>query len=258
MVKPHLFLTLLEENGGLAQSLASECARFGLTVRAHFWEKKADCASLAPVLQEMADPSCSAWLIAGTAASFHDDGIRKGLSMAALASFGSRGMQFPIILLPASSDPLNMPSPFAKSDIVLSSIGAKVTARLHARQKPTAEENSYRFAVHALPGLGLWLEIGPSTAPWEGVFLGTAGTGAAPDAHGVGPKGCIPQKSTLHYPVKGMKIESGSRQYEAWGVQNELNPANSYFVRLQAIPDALIFGSFPKEDSAEVFSISLT
>ena len=55
-----------------------------------------------------------------------------------------------------------------------------------------------------------------------------------------------------------MKLELGGTAFEAWGVHNELSVAESYFVRLTAAPEALVFGSFPDADDPSVFTVYLS
>ena len=162
---------------------------------------------------------------------------------------------FPLrpLLAPSGGDLPPLPTPLADADIVTRGIGAKVIARLHA---PGALPSlPYRLAVHARPGLGLWLECGPAQEPWEGVLLGACG--CSPDAHGVGQAGVIPQRCTLHHPVRGMRLTAGEREFTAWGTGNRLSPADSYYVRLDDLPDALVFGPLPGDDSAELFVLDL-
>ncbi len=255
-MKKHVLLTILENNDGLARALGGELARLGLDVQAHIWQDDAEKLAFAPVINELAG-NTAAWIIAGETASFEKPSIRKALGLAALAAQQTHGHDFPILISPARlSDKLSFQGPLSTAEIVTSNLGVKAVARANARR--SGKNVPYRLDVHALPGIGLWLEVGPSDEPWAGAFLGTSSSGSTPvdpDAHGVGPARTIPNRCTLRYPIQGMKLSLGETEYTAWGVQNQLSPAESYFVRLNGLPDGIVFGPFPTGDSEEVFSL---
>lgn len=255
--RPSAFLTLLEPNDGLARSLGEEISRLGADCQACFLTDARHMQALAPLVADVCRPDCGAWVIAGNAQSLAQKDMLRAISLAALAAAHARqqegGRRLPILLAPSGGDLPPLPTPLADADIVTRGIGAKVIARLHA---PGALPSlPYRLAVHARPGLGLWLECGPAQEPWEGVLLGACG--CSPDAHGVGQAGVIPQRCTLHHPVRGMRLTAGEREFTAWGTGNRLSPADSYYVRLDDLPDALVFGPLPGDDSAELFVLDL-
>lgn len=255
--RPAVLLTLLEENPAPARALGEELSRLGADCRAHFWTRAQDAQALAPLLADVCLPDYGAWLIAGDAAAFARPDALRGLALAALAARAARrqagGGALPILLAPSGGELPPLPTPLRDADIVTRGIGAKTIARLFAPGAAVAPP--YRLMVHARPGLGLWLECGPADEPWEGVMLGAAG--CAPDAHGVGPAGVIPQRCTLHHPLRGLRLTAGEREFTAWGTGNRLSPAESYFVRLDGLPDALAFGPLSDEATAELFVLSL-
>lgn len=255
--RPSALLTLLEPNEALARSLGEEISRLGADCRAHFLTDTQHAQALAPLVAEVCRPDCGAWLIVGDVQHLARKDVLRGLSLAALTAAHARqqegGRPLPILLAPSGGDLPPLPTPLADADIVTRGIGAKVIARLHA--PGSGPVLPYRLAVHALPGSGLWLECGPAREPWEGVLLGACG--CSPDAHGVGQAGIIPQRSTLHHPVRGLRLTAGEREFDAWGTGNRLSPADSYYVRLNGLPDALVFGPLPGEDSAELFVLNL-
>ena len=75
--------------------------------------------------------------------------------------------------------------------------------------------------------------------------------------HGVGPKSSLPSKSVLNYPVEGLKLNLGNKEYTAWAVQNELDPDTSYFVKVKGFPESILFGPYSSEEDAEVFVVAL-
>lgn len=253
-MKKRALLSLLEENEGLARQLGQELAKAGLDVQAHFWN--ADLAKMAwgQAARELAE--CHVWVIAG--ADFSAKDARAGLSLAALSAQAEHGGGLPVLISPASGslDAAALPEVLRNAELVKSGIGVKAAVRANtAKPVPPGE---YRLKPYALNELGLWFEVGPGRDPWAGAFFACGGSEkAAPNAHGVGQTGSIPEHCTLHYPVQGMKLAIRGIDCEGWGVKNELNPATSYFVRVGACPDLLAFGAFPDTDEAEVYTISL-
>ena len=255
--KPHILLTLLEEDPGLARTLAAEFTRLGADCSAHFWFANTDAQALSALIPEVCHPGLSAWVIAGTAASLARKDIRQGLSLAALAAQAARrkgnGSALPVVVSPSGTLQDSLPQPLADADIVARGLGARTIARIHGKNVLPACD--YRLDVHALPGLGLWLEVGPARDQWDGVLLGSAP--CEPDAHGVGQAGVIPERCTLHHPSRGLKLALGEKEFTAWGTENTLSLADSYFVRLTGLPETLVFGAFPKEDDADLYVLNL-
>lgn len=254
-MKKRVFLTMLDKDEGLAKLMFQEMARYGLEPGGHFWVDDLPNMAWSGAMPELCDPSCACWAVIGQAGRFAEKATRQGLSYLALAAQAAHGHGFPILLSPSGGkvDAAGLPTPLKSAEVVPSGLGVKAVAKANAPRG--AERPEYRLNPHPLPGLGFWLEVGPGGDPWKGAMLGAAG--AEPDAHGVGPAGSIPQTSTLHYPVRGMKLALGEREFDAWGVKNDLSVAESYFVRLTAAPEAIVFGSFPDEDDASVFTVYL-
>ena len=106
-----------------------------------------------------------------------------------------------------------------------------------------------------MPQIGQWFEVGPMDAAWTGAMFGVCG--AEIDAHGVGPAGKLPQKAVLEYPMKGLKLALGEKEYTSWAVQNALDAASSYFVRVQGAPDSIVLGPLSQGEDAEVYVMRL-
>lgn len=254
-----VLLTVLEPNDALARALGEEISRLGADHQAHFWQDGPEHQAFAPVIRELERDRYGVWIIAGTSASWQRKSVRQGLALTALGACQGRQRQGigPLSILiscdGAGMTTEDLPAPLTGAEFVSRGLGAKAVARLHAPQK--TRHLPCRLNVHALPGLGLWLECGPSSEPWQGALLGACG--AEPDAHGVGQAGIIPDRCTLHHPVRGIRLEAGERDFTAWGVMNGLSPAESYYVRLDGLPDALVFGPFPQDDDPELHILSL-
>ena len=73
----------------------------------------------------------------------------------------------------------------------------------------------------------------------------------------VGPSGSLPTKTVLNYPMQGLKLEMGGKEYTAWATQNELNSETSYYVKVDGFPESILFGPYSPEEEADVFVIRL-
>jgi hypothetical protein len=103
--------------------------------------------------------------------------------------------------------------------------------------------------------IGQWFEVRPTQSTWPGVMFGVAGAKIL--FHAVGPKGQLPSKTVLNYPMEGLKLEMGEKEYIAWATQNELNAETSYYVKVEGFPDSILFGPYSSEESADVFTLKL-
>lgn len=254
--KPSVLLTLLEHDDGLARTLGGEIARLGANVQAHFWNDRPDAQVLAQIMREICSPDLGAWVIAGARPSFTPQTMA-ALSLCAIAARHARVQQdkadLPVIFSPSGVEQLSLPTPLSHAKVVVRGLGARVIAAVHTKR--TADPAPYRLNVLALHGLGLWIEAGPARDPWQGALLGARG--CSPDHHCVGQAGVIPPRCTLRYPVCGMQLQAASGEFTAFGCDNTLTPAESYFVRLDGLPEALIFGPFPKDDSSDLYVLDL-
>ena len=125
-----------------------------------------------------------------------------------------------------------------------------------ANLPPKTVESEYRLNVYALPRVGLWIEAGPTAGDWAGVLFGTQA--AAIDAMGIGPAGDIPERSTLEYPLRDMKLAAGDREFTAWAANNTISPKESVYVRIKGNPEALLFGPFDAEtQELDVYTVPL-
>jgi len=127
-----------------------------------------------------------------------------------------------------------------------------MTARANTPVKKIQSE--YRINIHANPGYGVWFEFGPSKGEiWNGVLAG--GLKAEVDAHGVGPSGTLPLKTTLEYQMQGVKLELGEDKYLAWAVKNRIDENHSYYARFADMPGNIIFGQLPDDENEADFHL---
>lgn len=264
MNKKSVVLTLLEPNEGLMRLLGEELSKVGLNVRGHFLEGGTDAAGA--LIAELArEDQCDAWLIAGENRRLNDPVTRRELSLILLGAQAERNQPLRVFISPGSQGMLPFTGPLTDGEVLTGPVGARMVAAIHKKVAPPPP-TPYRLHVRCLTGLGLWIEIGPKGAcheePWQGAFLACCGSDAkgahiVPVAHGVGLAERIPERSTLEYPVQGMKIDYNTASWEGWGVANKLTPDRSYFVKLTDVPAGLMLGPFPSEDDPELFVFSL-
>ncbi len=254
MEKNSVLLTVLEDNEGLLRLLADELVRSGLDVSANIWSITRDLSFGATAT---ALASCKAWVIAGR--DFSSPHILKNLSLAALCAQADHGVNFPILIsydgTPPSTDAL--PTPLRGAIPVKNGIGAKTAVQAKTFKISLPD---YRIRPYDLNRLGLWMEIGTRDQPWKGAFFASGEKDSEkghPTSQGVGPCGSIPEKCTLHSPIRGVQLEVQGIACEGWGVKNELSRAISYYVRLDGAPDVLCFGPFPEEDAADLYTVTL-
>jgi len=253
-----VWITALDRDFEAVQKLMRTLKSYGLDAGGHFWMDDVKRMSWTAPLKELQAKDTALWIIMGPPDTFNTSTIRFGLSMIAVSMQFRKGIGFPIMILTEGDlSAVSLPTPLKGAEIqplASQALGTKVTAR--ASMPVKGIEMGYHLNVHGLPGIGLWFEVGPAgDVDWHGALF--AVHGADIDFHGVGPAGGIPERAVLEYPLKGMKIRLGDREFNAWAVQNKLNSALSYYIRVQGEPDAIIFGPYAGDDEAEVHVISL-
>jgi len=253
-----IWVTILEKDEAKGKALFESIHRYGLGVNGHFWVDDLEKMQWAGAFSEISRPETAVWLVKGTPASFQDETKRYGMAMLAAMVQAMKGHGFPIVLIPdgGTLDPATLPTPLKGAVVAAedSSLMAKLVAK--ANTPVPVVETQYHLDIHPLPGLGQWFEVGPAKGhAWAGAIFGTEG--AEVDAHGVGPRGTVPEKAVLEYPMKGVKFAMGESQFDAWAVKNALDDASSYYLRVKGYPKALAFGSLPEGDEAELYVVGL-
>ncbi len=254
-----VWITALEKEEAQVQKVMGTVKQYGLAPDGHFWlddlKRMAWDGALAPLTAKDA----ALWIILG-GPSWQTSSVRQGLSLLALAVAQQKGLGFPILLLSSGDFPdlTELPTPFRAAEIVsltAATLGPKIAAL--ASRPAAAVTTSYRLSIHALHGIGLWFEVGPAPGglPWEGAMFGVHG--ADIDVHGVGPANGIPARTVLEYALKGMKAQVGADEYIIWAARNRLDEKLSYYVRVQGVPEKLLFGPYAETDDAEAHIVSL-
>lgn len=258
-MKKKVWITSLAKNEEQVKTMMGLVQKYGLQPDGHFWvDDVKKMAWLAPK-GNLVDPETSLWIILGSEKNIEKDSVRYGLALLAIAVQAQKGNGFPIIWICTegviSSDKL--PTPLKSADIFdLSnpSLGAKLTVKANAALKKVSLE--YRLDLHANVGFGLWLEIGPTSGQeWTGAMLGV--DGAEINFQGVGSAGRLPDKAVLEYPIQGMKLDLGDKEYTAWAVKNKLDEKSSYYARVEGMAKSILFGPFSEDEQADVYTVDL-
>ncbi|MCK5098233.1 MAG: hypothetical protein KAR45_09010 [Desulfobacteraceae bacterium] len=231
--------------------------KYGLAPDGHFWVDDLEKMAWQAPLDNLLAKETALWVISANKKDFEKESVRYGLALLCLSMQSVKGIGFPVIFV-CSEDSLkleNLPTPFQGSEIFSidnKSLGAKMTARANTPIKKTKSE--YRINIHANQGYGIWYEFGPAKGEtWSGVLAG--GLKSEVNAHGVGPSGSLPLKTTLEYQMQGLKLELGEDKYSAWAVKNEIDENQSYYVRFADIPGNILFGQLPGEETEADFHI---
>jgi len=254
-----IWLTSIGSSQETVKQLMSQMKTYGIEVQGHFWKDDLKKMVWMSARENLLDTNVSMWGIVGSDEELLVPDALYGLSLLAITVQAQRGLHFPIMILQTqgelvSSDQLSTP---LKGANVLSfsgdGIGAKLVAKVHAPPKAVSAE--YYLDIYGNEQIGQWFEVRPARSSWPGVMFGM--TGAEITFHAVGPAGSLPSNTTLNYPMQGLKLEMGDKEYTAWAAQNELNAETSYFVKVEDYPESILFGPFSTEVEADMFVVRL-
>jgi hypothetical protein len=254
-----IWVTSLGASQDPVKQLMSQMKTYGLEVQGHFW--KDDLAKMAwmAARESLVDAKVSMWGILGSDEELLAPDTLYGLSLLAITIQARRGLHFPVTILQTGGEPISaeqLSTPLKGTDVMLASdsgLGAKLVARVHKPPKPISSE--YQLDIYGNEQIGQWFEVRPAQASWPGVMFGVAA--AEITFHAVGPAGSLPHKTVLNYPMQGLKLEMGDKEYLAWATQNELNAETSYFVKVEGYPGSIVFGPYSTEQEADVFVVRL-
>ena len=254
-----IWMTSLVSSEDTVKDVMGKLKTYGLEINGHFWEDDLEKMAWSKARGELIDPEVALWIILATAQELSTPTLLYGLSLLSLTVQAQRGLGFPIVFLLSEGQPPSpesLPTPLKSAEFLSSTdtaFGAKLVAKVHTAVKEQAAD--YRLDVYGNPQLGQWFEIGPQHESWTGVMMGVAGAEITFQA--VGPKGSLPSKSVINYPLEGLKLTLGEKEYVAWAVQNEVDPDNSYFAKIEGFPESVVFGPYSSEEETEVHVVQL-
>jgi hypothetical protein len=256
-MQKRVWITSMSKDKDTTTGLLQLGKKYGLAPDGHFWVDDVEKIAFQAPLDSLLAKETALWVISGTKKDLEKDSVRYGMSLLCLSLQHAKGIGFPIMFV-TSDDTLtldDLPTPFKGCEILKTdnkSIGAKMTARANTPVKNIPSD--YRVNIHANQGYGIWYELGPAKGQtWNGVLAGSLK--AEVNAHGVGPKGDIPLKTTLEYQMQGLKLELGEDEYTAWAVKNTIDEDQSYYVRFADAPGSILFGQLPDEENEADFNL---
>jgi hypothetical protein len=254
-----VWLTSIIPSEERVKNLIAQLKPYGLDVKGHFWEDEISKMAWAKPREELIKPEISLWLILASNENLKSPSVRYGLSLLCLTLQAQKGISFPVVILLAEGEMLpaeTLPTPLKGCDLLSMTdpgMAAKLVVKVNTPVKEILPE--YRLDTYGNPHIGQWIEVGPWNGSWPGAMFGVSG--AEITFHAVGPKGSLPTQSSLRYPLKGIKLNLGGKEYTAWAVQNEMNADTSYFVKLEGFPESILFGPYSTEEEADVFVVQL-
>lgn len=241
------------------KKLITQMKTYGIEVNGHFWEDNvANMAWMSP-REELIKSEIALWLILADQKSLSMPTIRYGLSLLAITVQANRGLSFPIIILLIEGTPFSagdLPTSLKSIEFMSltdTALPAKLVAKVHAPWPKLSPE--YRLDVYGNAQIGQWFEIGPTQTTWSGAMFGISEGEIT--FHAVGRKGFLPERAVLNYPLKGIKLNLGGKEYVAWAAQNEINSQSSYFVKVKGFPDSILFGPYAQGEEAEVYVVNI-
>jgi hypothetical protein len=254
-----LWLTSVIDSEEKVKNLIAQLKTYGLDVKGHFWEDEIGKMAWAKPREELIKPEISLWLMLASSENLKSPSIRYGLSLLTLTIQAIKGISFPILFLIAEGEipsAETLPTPLKGCDLLSMtdpSMAAKLVVKVNTPVKEIVPE--YRLDTYGNPHIGQWIEVGPCNRSWPGAMFGVSG--AEITFHAVGPKGSLPTQSSLRYPLKGMKLNLGGKEYTAWAAQNEIPSDISYFVKLEGFPESILFGPYSTEEETDVYVVQL-
>jgi hypothetical protein len=253
-----VWITANQKDEAKIAELMGSLKKYGLTADGHFWVDDIKNMAWQAAAEELLKADTTLWIIVGETEDIKKTSVAYGLSLLAMKVYASKGQAFPVLFAPGDIVPgdFQMPTLLNGAETIPlsnTSLGVKAVSLANTPAKKIDKE--YHLNVHGLPGIGLWLEAGPSSFEWQGAMFGVHG--AEIDFHGVGPSNGVPDRAVLEYAQKGLKIQLGEDEFTAWAIQNRLEPGTSYYVRVQGMPDRLLFGPHAQTEEAEVHVVKL-
>jgi hypothetical protein len=254
-----VWLTSVGSGEETVKGIMKQFKTYGLEVDGHFWNNDLKGIAWMAPRDNLIDPAVAIWLILGSAEELLASDNLYGLSLLTIAVQAQRGHHFPIMILQTQGqliEPDQLSTPLKGANVMMTSdtgLGAKIVAKVHTAPTPISPE--YHLDIYANEKIGQWFEILPVSSSWPGVMFGVSDGEIA--FHAVGPKGQLPTKTVLNFPMQGLKLQMGEKDYLAWATQNELDRETSYFVKVDGNPASIIFGPYSTDEAADVFVVKL-
>jgi len=259
-MQKRVWITSMAKDQARTTSLLTLAKKYGLAPDGHFWVDDLEKMAWQSPLEHLLAKETTLWVILANKKDLETDSIRYGLTLLAISLQSGKGIGFPIVFatFDKALEEVDLPTPFKGAEVFPAdhpSLGAKLTARANTPVKKVQPD--YRLDIHANQGYGIWFELGPAKGEtWNGVMAG--GLTSLINAHGVGPAGELPLKTTLEYQMQGLTLNLGEEEYTAWAVKNSIDDTLSYYVRFAGNPGSILFGRLPYDaEEADFHSMIL-
>ncbi|MDR2572990.1 MAG: hypothetical protein LBC94_01370 [Desulfovibrio sp.] len=224
----------------------SQLRASGFATATIFWQEvEAQTRGWMQLLPVLDDEAVLAWVFAGHPADF-TDGLLSRISMLTLGLKRQTPPMTAFVLTGSGGEPA-FPALLAHIRVFYgnTTFAAKLAA---ARVKPRQPlPRPFHITAHVDPLVGQWLEVGPPPGDvWQGFMAGV--TGAEVEAFGVGSRGAVPQKATLHYPLCGIKGDWGDVPFSACAAKNEIGRDAACYMRVDGSPKTLFITDYPEDE----------
>jgi hypothetical protein len=258
-------ITALGAEAAALQAIGATLKRYGLEPAGGVLTVTAeDAAKVAwrPMVEALVERKPALWLIVADEQTLVQPQVRYVLSLMGSTLRGLLGTRLPIARLGARLGPGAATLPSLLEGTLALEPGAawpaKVVAAVH---RARAAESADRLLVHGNEQLGQWIELAPAHGCWNGLVFGVSGEGASIDFQAVGPRGGLPEKSTLAYAQQDLQIDAGSRRFVGWGLRNEVGETGagpqSYYARVRGCPEALLWMPYTETDDGDATVLAL-
>jgi len=254
-----IWITSLIESEEAVGKIIQQTRQYGIEANGHFWKNDLEKFLWQDIQNELLNPQIDLWLIFANKTDWENSETRYGLSMLSILIQSRKRLDFPIVILQNDNNdiqPNTLPTPFRNVTIMSTSnpgYAAKLVAKLHA--PVTKQSLEYRLDVQGNIQVGQWFEIGPTAGEWDGVILGVEKSISSIEFHATGPKGRLPEKATLNYPIKDMELSYNNKKYTAWAVKNKLTDNDSYYVKVKGYSGSMVFGHYADDAYLDLFVV---
>lgn len=250
-MKKKVFISAMEKNEPAVQALFQAVAKSGFEPNGHFWNLEEKEITKEIPCQEI--ENADVWVIFALGEIPKEATI--GLCYAVLAARLHRKNRLPILFIGPER-----PLPALLSHAVFITPDKLPTklATSSAIKKPW-DDPGFRLCAHNQAGVGFWLEVGPSSGNWDGVLVATDNSlGGKTDFIAVGPKGALPERSELNYPIRDAQLEAAGKSFTGNGCKNAISENDSVFLRIKGVvPSILLCESLSDSDESECRIIDL-
>lgn len=208
------------------------------------WEELAgktqDWMQLSEILD---DPAVQAWVIAGEPEAFSAD----VLSMTSLLALSLRRESQPGTALVLYGQGRTPELPPLMRHVKIWPSSEPFAAHLMAARFRPGATLATPFHVRAIlsPLVGLWLEVAPADGRQEGFTIGALE--AEISAFGVGPRGAVPRKSRLDYPVSGIQGAVNGIPFSACAARNAIGEGEACYCKVECIPRGVFLANYLTE-----------